>query len=269
MLVVMDCRDLNIYTDGSSKKWKGGIGVKFIFPEDLQIPDKEFHLPGYNHANAPQMELKASIEALKRVIQLGEVKEGLIPRIVIHTDCQYLVDGFPSAVCKWSKNGWLKSGGGPVSNTELWKDLLKIARKIPVRIEFNKVQGHSDDIFNQDVDRLAKESGKKAVNILDKSVVVRKKISPLKTVRGSVLMLGQKIKIRVITSKYLKHHKLFEIRYEVISKRSPYYQNVDIIHSPDSLRPNHSFEVILGNNKDFPKIERVLKEIDDGHKKKE
>jgi len=254
---------LNIYTDGSSlsSPRAGGIGIRFIFPDFLKKDNIVRDLPsfGYKGATNNQMELKACILALEEVLKLDEIKQ--IQRIVIYTDSLYIVENYKRAVYVWSKNKWLKKSGAPVLNADLWKELIKKIRRVQRRVEFEWVKGHFKNEHNKAVDKLAKESAKKPINKLTNVVDVRRKLSSKCVEYGSVKMLGQKISIRIITSEYLRIQKVFKYKYEIISKKSKYYQNVDIIYYEKALKTGHNYLVSFNRKSNNPRISKMYNEI--------
>ena len=257
---------LNIYTDGSAPKNPGigGIGIRFIFPDFLEreVPIKDFDFPGFKGATNQQMEIKACIVALDEAMCLVELPQ--INTIIIYTDSLYVVDNYKKAISSWPSNGWVKYDGSPVLNVPLWKELVRKIKKVGKFMEIKWVKGHSDNIHNKAVDKMAKQSAQKAVENFSpsSSINVRRKKTKEKTERGSVKMFGQVIKIRIITSEYLREHKKFRLRYEVISKKSKFYSKVDFIYSEKPLRVGHSFLVIFNKNNGYPGIKHILKEIE-------
>lgn len=253
---------LNIYTDGSSlsSPRRGGIGIIFVFPDYMNKEEQDFAPEGYIGATNNEMELKACIVALKQVSKFSELRQ--VSRIIIHTDSSYVADHYTTAVYFWSQNKWYTRAGAPVQNTDLWKELLKEANKVRKRVDIKWVKGHSKNKHNKAVDKLAKKSAKNATKRLSGVVDVRRKLSNKKVEYGSVKMLGQKISIRIITSKYLSSpHKIWRYKYEVISKKSRFYKNVDIIYYPGPLRKRYSYSVSLNKNNDYPQISKVLQVI--------
>ena len=262
----MNHQALLIYTDGSAKPTNpgpGGVAVRFVFPEFLEKDEqrKDIKLPGYKTATNNQMELMACILGLKEAQKLEEIKNKKINGIVICTDSQYVIENCKRAIYEWSKNGYKKSSGAPVSNTTLWKDLIREMKKLPP-IEFEKVKAHKSNDDNNAVDAGAKKSGENPIKKTIYTQIVRKKISKQKTQSGSVEMNGQKIKIRIITSQYLNEHKEFELRYEVTSSKNKFYEKVDKLFSKISLRPGHEYLVILGKDMRYPKVEKLIREIE-------
>ncbi|MCG2688296.1 ribonuclease HI [Candidatus Parcubacteria bacterium] len=258
-----DCNALNIFTDGSALKNPGigGIGVRFVFPDFLEKdnPVKDFSFPGYKGATNNQMEIMACVKALEEVLKLYELNK--ISRIVIYTDSIYVCDCYKKAMFKWPSQKWKSKNGGPILNVKLWKTLVKNIQKVRTPVEIKWIKGHSKDKNNEAVDKLAKKSAKNPTNIFSSDIVRRRSGDFKKTEIGSVKMLGQRLKIKIITSSYSEEHGLYRLRYGVISKNSKYYNNVDFIYSERPLRPNHKFIVVFNKNNGFPQVKRVVKEI--------
>jgi len=253
---------LNIYTDGSSysKPRTGGIGIRYIYV-DSNYEEKriDLELPGYPGATNNQMELTACIQALKHSVTLDlDIKYN---RIIVNTDSRYVVDNCYNAMYKWPKNHWCKSGGSPILNARLWKELVKCIKKASCRVEFEWLKGHSKDQDNKAADRLAKKSAKKPTNRPINVVTVRRKKSVKSIDLGSVRMQGQRLSIRIITSEYLNIQRINRYKYEVLSKRSKYYQNVDVACSNCGMSAGHTYIVTLNKNQNNPQILTVIKEL--------
>ena len=261
---MFDDNALNIYTDGScySSPRRGGIGIRFIFPQHIN-KDKlinDFDFDGYKNATINQMELNACIVALQQISDFSELCQ--ISRIIIHTDSLYVVNNYKRAVYNWSRNKWGKSTGAPVLNAVLWKELIKEVKKVRKRVDIEWIKGHSKNEHNKAADKLAKKSANNASKSLTGFVDVRRKLSNKSVEIGSVKMLGQKISIRIITSEYLELHKIWKYKYEVISKKSEFYKNVDIIYYRDVLRVGHIYLVRFNKDSGFSQITNVFREIE-------
>lgn len=258
-LAMRDSNALNIYTDGSSfsSPRAGGIGACFVFPEHLGLSDLVFSPPGYQQASINQMELQACIYALKKSQQL----ERRWQRIIIHTDSMYIVRNYPKAMFEWSRNGWRRTGGSPVLNCGQWKELIKVIRGLGVQIDFRYVKGHHKSSENKTADKLARSSAQRATNLPLKVQNIRRKRSLLTTEIGSVRMLGQRFTIRLVTGEYLKEHREYRYRYEVISKSSAYFGHVDFIFSNVPLRSGHEYYVKVNSNQGHPQITKVIRDI--------
>jgi ribonuclease HI len=254
---------LTIYTDGSClpKPRRGGIGVRFIYtdPDGIEEFTKDFEEFGFQGSTNNQMELYACVFALNQAAALDFLHR--ITLVEIRTDSMYVSENYKRAMYQWCKNRWLNNYGKPVENAGLWKDLIKGIIKLKKKVEITWVKGHSKDAHNKAVDKLAKQSAKKPLNKPLAFVDVRRKKSKKTTVIGSVGTHGQRISIRIISSEYLKVQKIWKLRYEVISKCSPYSQNVDFVYSADVLRVGHSYSVRLNNDAKNPSIQKVYKEI--------
>jgi len=165
---------------------------------------------------------------------------------------------------EWPRTRWFTHSGSPVLNAELWKDLVKCIQKIQkmgTRIEIRWVRGHSKSKHNKAADRLARASAMIPFNRPLTHVNVRRKKTDRPVDVGSVGMEGQRVTIRIITSEYLRVQRLWKYKYEVISKRSRYRANVDIIFSKDLLSPGHTYYVRVNSDTNNPRIEKVFREI--------
>ncbi len=254
---------LNIYTDGSSYSGprKGGIGIRFItFNNEGYEQIQDSKPSGFKGATNNQMELYACTYALKEAPKLFNLNS--FNKVVINTDSLYIVNNHNNALFNWPRNRWRNREGRPIENTTFWKDLVKAIKKINKKVEFYWVEGHSKDIHNRAVDKLAKQSAKNALNDPLAIESVRRKTSEKSLERGSVKMHGQRLLIRIISNAYFKTQRIYKYRYEVLSKASKYYGNVDIIFSEELLRDGHCFCVSLNKNTANPTIMRVIKEVD-------
>ena len=254
---------LNIYTDGSSFSGprKGGIGIRFITINDEGHEEvHDIECPGYRGATNNQMELYACIQALKEAQKSYDLSS--FNKIVINTDSQYVAGNYSNALFNWSKNKWRNREGRPIDNAGMWKDLLKSIKKIKKRVEFNWVEGHSKDEHNKAVDKLAKKSAINASKAPLTIVSVRRKTTNKSVVVGSVKMQGQRLRIHIITTEYLRPQKVYKYKYEVISRKSKYHGNVDFVFSKLSIRDGHCYSVSFNKNTSNPEIVKVLTEID-------
>jgi ribonuclease HI len=253
---------LNIYTDGSSfnAPRTGGIGIRFILVDEIgneQVIDS-WH-SGYQGATNNQMELKACLTALGEARRRG-LCEG-IKRIVIHTDSLYVCDNVKRAMFEWPKTRWHTRSGTPVLNTDLWKDLVKAMKATGCWVDFKWVKGHSEDQHNKAVDKMARLSAKAPINAPLTEVSVRRKRTSESVVKGSVVMSGQRLSIRVITCEYLRPQKVWKLKYEVASKASPYFGKVDIIFSADLMKDGHSYYVRVNDDTRNPRVVKVFCEL--------
>lgn len=255
---------LNIYTDGSSLSGprKGGIGVRFITINELgDEVVSDIELTGYKGATSNQMELYACVAALKEAREYHNLTA--INSIEIFTDSQYVASNYKTAMFDWSGNGWTNREGRPVANADLWKDLLKLIKKCsPLRVNIQWVKGHARDKHNKAVDKLAKKSAKAFLNPPLTIVEVRRKKTQKSVEIGSVEMRGQRLRIRILTSEYWRVQRIIKYKYEVLSKGSRYFGNVDAIFSHEDMRAGHHYKVVVNKHTANPMITRVLRQID-------
>jgi ribonuclease HI len=265
----VDERDLNIYIDGSSYSGprRGGVGIVFITegPDGhwLQTP---YELPGFAGATNNQMELKAPIEALHALAR-GWV--ALDPadfrKIVFWTDAEYVAANFHNARVQWPRTRWMTRDGNPVANVELWKELVRLAHRAAAPVEFRWVKGHKNSFFNKVADKLAKASAKSpALNKPLDSRKVRRKKTTAQVERGSVQMLGQQLTIHLIEEVDQSAQGLVRFKYEVMSRRSPYFGKVDLIWADRGtpLRAGHSYRVRVNGDTQAPRIVKVFAEVE-------
>jgi ribonuclease HI len=262
-----DERDLSIYTDGSSYQGprRGGVGILYVtVDDDGEERANPYPLPGFIGATNQQMELCAAVEALKAVVtRRAPVTASAYRRIVIWTDSTYLVDGYDSARFTWPQTDWMTRDGNPVANTSLWKELVKLAARTGKPVEIRWVKGHKQSAHNRAADKLAKQSSKLQTGRRPSVVKVRRKKSAEPVDVGSVGMHGQRLTIRIITDELLVAHKLNKVKYEVMSKASPYYRKVDLIYSADDvhLSAGHTYHVRVNRERRAPRVMKVFREI--------
>ena len=172
----------------------------------------------------------------------------------------YVTENYSRAI-DWSQNKWLNSSGAPVSNALQWKELLKVIKELRMRVSFKWVKGHAKNENNKKVDKLAKQSAK---GFLNKPLVytdVRRKTSTKITKTGSVVLKGQKLKIRIVTIEYQKLQKVFKLRYEVVSKTSEFFGCLDFVFSNIALRTAHTYYVQFNDDLKNPRILDLIREI--------
>lgn len=135
---------MTIYTDGacSGNPGPGGWGAVLL------SGDRRRELSGYAPATTNnRMEILAAIEAIRALKAPCTVK--------LHSDSAYLVNAFrQNWLGNWQRNGWMNSKKEPVENQDLWRELLQVVRGH--QVEWLKVKGHADDLYNNRCDELAR-----------------------------------------------------------------------------------------------------------------
>jgi ribonuclease HI len=261
---------VTVFTDGSSlpAPRRGGIAVRFVYTDALGHETawdmSELGFPG---ATNNQMELLAVITAL-REIQSRRFPAAILDassRIDIYTDSQYVANNIGSAMFGWPRDRWMTRDGRPVENADLWKDLVRELLKVRKikRTEILWAKGHSrDNPHNAAVDKLAKESARRPIRAPLAHVGVRRKKTTNKVEVGSVEMRGQRLMIRIITAQYLPTQRVHKLRYEVMSRGSPFYRRVDFAYTTDPrIREGHTYRVRMNSDQAYPQIAKCFGEV--------
>ncbi len=137
-------KEVFIYTDGacSGNPGPGGWGAILIYGEYKK------EISGFASLTTNQrMELTAAVQGLKHL------KEDCT--VTIFSDSAYLINAFNLHwLDHWQRNGWKNSKKEPVENQDLWKELLTLTSSH--QVNWIKVKGHSDNMFNNRCDELAR-----------------------------------------------------------------------------------------------------------------
>jgi hypothetical protein len=59
----------------------------------------------------------------------------------------------------------------------------------------------------------------------------------------------------------LKDHRCWKYKYEVMSPKSPYFENMDIAYSDISLRDGHTYFAVMNDNAENPRIDKLIREV--------
>lgn len=136
--------EVDIYTDGACRGNPGPGGWAAIL---LYKGHKREVSGGERVTTNQRMEIRAAIEGLKALNRPAKVR--------LHSDSAYLVNAFRQGwIRRWQSNGWLTAAKQPVSNKELWEELLVVMQ--PHRVQWVKVAGHADNRWNNRADELAR-----------------------------------------------------------------------------------------------------------------
>jgi len=151
----------SIYTDGGCSGNKRGTNCPGAFAFLILDPGNNVLTSGsgrVENTTNNRMELTAAIKGMQMLISdlsKSEFKPVKNNDCVIYTDSRYMADNFSDYLPEWQKNGWRKSAGGMVINSDLWKELAVLTPEFK-SFKFVWVKGHSIDRFNQEVDRLVR-----------------------------------------------------------------------------------------------------------------
>ena len=256
---------INIFTDGSSYSGprKGGMGILFVVINDEGHEETLEHMPlGHKGANNQQMELQACVEAFDFLLsKYSSLSLGEYRRIIVNTDSMYLKENFNRAKYEWPKSKWLKRDGSPVENAEIWKNLVKRSQKLGKPVDIHWVKGHKSSVGNKAADKMAKRSAKGPLRPPLTVVSVRRKTTDKSVQRGSVILSGQRLSVRIIVTERLNVQKVWKYKYEVLSKSSLFHGNIDLAFSQLQLRDGHSYFVLMNDDTKNPRILKCYREV--------
>ena len=135
-----------IYTDGacSGNPGPGGWGAILMYGNS-----KKEISGGQKNTTNNVMELTAALQALKLLKYPCEVE--------LYSDSAYLVNGFSNGwIYNWKKNNWKTASKEPVKNKEIWEEIYNLTKVH--KVKFIKVKGHSDNVYNNRCDELARNA---------------------------------------------------------------------------------------------------------------
>lgn len=146
---------VTIYTDGASSGKSdapGGWACILVYGEHEQA------IMGNDPKTTNQrMEMTAAIRGLQALTRPCRVR--------LVSDSAYLVNCFQQRwYQRWKKNGWKNAKQKPVSNRDLWEELLLATKRHEVL--FVHVHGHAGHEYNERCDLLAVEAKKNGMYAL-------------------------------------------------------------------------------------------------------
>lgn len=258
-----------IYTDGSQKPKprRGGIGIVLCWTNDDGNEEERWESPlGYRGVTIPQMELKAVIEGLKLLFKKPPiVPPRLYRKVRVFCDANYVVENYGRAKFQWSQNKWRNRDGAPIENGDLWRELLKIEKKLGMRVEILKVEAHSSNRHNQKADQLAKASAEMAQEPPLVPGRVRRKRSSKRLRKGTVPFEGQEITIHVHKGELMRPQGINQFEFSVRSP-GPLFEEVGLATARPEIyiREGHTYRVRLNEDEGNPEIVEVLLEVVEG-----
>jgi len=136
--------NVTIYTDGSclDNPGPGGWGAILRYGKHERAISG-----GEKDTTNNRMELRAALEALRTLTESCNV--------TLFTDSNYLKKGVTEWMPNWKRRNWRRKGG-KLANVDLW---MKLDEEISRHdIHWHWVRGHSGNVMNDRVDRLAKKA---------------------------------------------------------------------------------------------------------------
>ncbi len=142
-------KNVILYTDGacSGNPGPGGWGLILFYTDNSGTEHKLELNGGEKDTTNNRMELSAVIEGIKKLKSPCN--------ITVYSDSQYVCNAFNKGwLYGWIKKNWVNSSKEPVKNIDLWKEYLTVSRQHEVK--FINVKGHSDNVYNNRCDELAR-----------------------------------------------------------------------------------------------------------------
>ncbi len=226
---------------------------------------EDFPYFGFKGATNNEMELEACIKGLEQALKLHDLDR--MTEVLIFTDSRYVKDHWRTAMYTWPGNGWKTREGDPVANRKLWKKLIhhivqvrRLRKNFDIKWEKGKTHVH-----NKAVDQHAKKSAQTVGIDLISIKEIRRKRSPSTVDPGSVKMRGQRFTIHIRECQYESFHKLFKLKFEVITKKSVDCGKVDFIFYEHLLKTGHAYMVTVSDDETNRRIIKVHREYKKGN----
>ena len=142
-------KTVDIYTDGacSGNPGKGGWCAILIFGDREKVVSG-----GEAETTNNRMEVYAAIAGLSALKEQCNVSLYSDSAYLVNAITQHWLDG-------WKRRGWVNAENKPVENRDLWEKLSGLLALH--NVEFVKVKGHADNVYNNRCDKAAREEIKK------------------------------------------------------------------------------------------------------------
>jgi ribonuclease HI len=265
--VSFDLRALKIYIDGSCRKNPGGAGgfaARIEYPFEWNLPDELIEYAGYFETNNNRMELRACVFAHEWVWEQGENLR--VQHVQIVTDSKYVSDNYNRAI-GWSTNSWRNVHGRPLENVDLWKELLRVRRKLGfhVRVEVKFIAGKSTPITKV-VDRDAKAAAALPTEVdrgFRSGKIGRAKNNPGKAAK-LFPAAGQEITIRVYQTLPIRRGEQ-KIKFELYSVQAKDFIEKFVAYADatlgNELHRQHAYVVRMNDVPEYPRILGIVGEV--------
>lgn len=162
-----------IYSDGAATMKKiGGEYTRCAGGWAFAVVDNNNEVSVSHYGGEPEttnnrMELMAIYEALQFACDAYDRMDQW--NIKIYSDSAYCVNIFTSWIKGWEQNGWRRGKKKElIENVELIKNIWYLIKSMEQNfhdVQFVKVKGHSDNVWNNFVDELAVKGKKEAENL--------------------------------------------------------------------------------------------------------
>jgi ribonuclease HI len=262
--VSFDPHALKLYVDGNC--WEnpggnGGFAIRVEFPFDWNRGDELVEWRGYFETNNQRMELRACVCAHEWVYENLDTLG--VQRVQVITDSQYVCNGYSWAI-GWSQNDYCNRDGRPIKNEELWKNLMRLRRKLAhgVWIEVKWIPRRSSQIA-KGVDQDAKAAGRLPAHV-DRGFSSGKVGRPKNNARGSAKLYpaaGQTPYIRPYKSGMARRDiQLF--KFEVWDEaKEMFFDKFEAYASSqigNELHRQNVYQVRMNDTPNYPRIIEII-----------
>jgi ribonuclease HI len=263
---VFNLRALKIYIDGAcpgNRGGPGGFSAWVEYPFDWDRPDEHLESRGYLKTTNNRMELRACLFAHEWILE-NAASMG-VQHVQIVTDSKYVKESYDRAP-DWVRGGGLNFHGRAMENMDLWRDLLRLRRKIAgrPRIEIIKI-GRCSSAIAENVDRDAKLASRSPTRADDgfKPGKIGRARNNDKKAAQAYPATGDEIVIRVYRTRPVKRgtqvvyfQTYCEDRQDFFQK---YWAQVDNAIG-NSFHRGNTFLVKMNDSAKNPGIERIMEQ---------
>jgi ribonuclease HI len=265
--VSFDLRALKIYIDGSCRRNPGGAGglaARIEYPFEWDLPDELIDYVGYFETSNNRMELRACVFAHEWILERAESLG--VQHIQVLTDSKYVFDNYHRAA-GWSTTAWRNMHGRPIENIDLWKELLRLRRKLGfrIRIEMALIPGKSTPI-TKIVDKDAKAAATLPTEVdrgFRSGKVGRARNNPGKAAK-LFSACGQEVTIRVYQTVLVRREEQ-KIKFELYSAEAKDFVEKFVAYADavlgNSLHRQHAYVVRMNDVPEYPRILEIVGEV--------
>ena len=259
-----------IFTDGASrsvfnpklkrKTWRHGWkGVLAVYLDEKWNPIENDRSDRRSHTRSTNqdMELWSCVDAFTIAC-----KENFdeFRKLMIVTDSMFIYNNRKNAFY-WNRvrKSWKTVYWDPVVHKKERKELAKYMKKIPIRIDFDRVKGHKDNEYNNKADKLAGQWAESKTRILWNNSEVRKKFFK-KTIwfkKCFMPVQWQEVLIHIYLSRYMEKWR-FRYNYEIISQIPELFMNAGWIYYDKSTLSAEFIYLVRIKDDGSNQIEEIL-----------
>lgn len=151
-------KEINVYTDGSIRKFKENGKTKIIGGYGIHFPDVELKDIAKPFTNKNEKGIitinRAELHAIHQAI-LRILHNYKFDVLNIYSDSEYSVKSLTVWIVNWKKNNWKNSKKKDVENQDLIKKIDKYIQKYYSKINIVWVKAHNNNKYNDQADILA------------------------------------------------------------------------------------------------------------------